>query len=214
LTFSQYSEQSAACNNAMVGAIAACMMGVGVAESDIFLLVIDADSRRNAAGKFDAAVASVGAAAPAPAKLTDVRSLRGLMGYAVSHVTSLASSSNYVIMEYTVYVNTKYSYDQITSQLTNNVNSGYFTQMLQSQAVLYGATTLLYATSYGILYTVPRDDDMGQNDDHKLSDGVVAGIVIGSVVGTGLLVGFIMYVRGAAASSSSGLANQGSQPEL
>lgn len=98
------------------------------------------------------------------------------------------------------------SADQLADELDEAVTSGEFTTLLQSNAAASGATGLVNATSDSIQIEVIAigdddiDDDNGggksSSDGDELSDGELAGIIIGSFFGFLLLVAllYLAYV--------------------
>lgn len=88
--------------------------------------------------------------------------------------------------------------------LTSAVNEGYFTTILQANAILYGANALqsattslvVFATSAPTASPVKSNSPSASPNSHKknkLSGGAIAGIVIGVVVFVALLIALIYY---------------------
>lgn len=94
-------------------------------------------------------------------------------------------------------------YDQLTSDLTTAVEDGSFTRTMNSVATSLGATVLATAEADGVINSVlivlePSDGDGGKKkkdeDDDGLTDGAIAGIVIGCVVILLLIAGGVWYI--------------------
>lgn len=92
-----------------------------------------------------------------------------------------------IVVSYRVVVETLLTSDDLIAQLTNAVNSGDFTSILQSTATANGATGLESASSDSI-----EVESTDSSSDDELSGGAVAGIVIGVVVGV-MLISFAFY---------------------
>jgi len=105
-------------------------------------------------------------------------SLRRLQGDAISST-------------YTVTLQSLYTAAQLSAQLENAITSGSFDNTLHTLAITNSATALTTVSSGEIIVTYPPSDN-GNNNSDKLSDGAIAGIVIGSVAGV-LIIGFLVY---------------------
>eukprot|EP01039_Chlorochromonas_danica_P007525 gene7525-8323_t len=87
-------------------------------------------------------------------------------------------------------------YKSLTSSLSKAVQDGTYNTYLSSDAQQSGSTTLTTATATQVTnypateQPVPDDDDSGSNG---LSDGALAGIIVGCVIGGLLVVGLIVY---------------------
>jgi hypothetical protein len=101
-----------------------------------------------------------------------------------------------------VVEDTQLPVEAFVEQLTNAVNSNQFTTILQAKAVELGVDALSDAISSSIQIT-PITPIVSSDDDNKLSGGAIAGIVIGSLFGAGLLFGIIYYFLVMKKSSSA-----------
>lgn len=90
---------------------------------------------------------------------------------------------------YTLQVATQLTQTALETQLESSVDTGVFTAMLQSNAAADGATGLETASSAAIVVT---DSDSG-GSDNDLSDGALAGIIIGCVAGVVLIAGAVYF---------------------
>ena len=109
---------------------------------------------------------------------------------------------------YTVTLQSLYTAEQLAAQLENSITSGAFDNTLHSLAVTNSATALTTVSSGEVTVTYPPSDN-GNNNSDKLSDGAIAGIVIGCVAGA-LIIGFLVYYFMCSAKHSL----LGSQPHL
>lgn len=114
-------------------------------------------------------------------------------------------SSNAITTTYTVTTQSVYSAQQLSSQLENAITAGLFDATLHTTASNNGATALTTATSGELLVTYPQPSG-GSSD--KLSDGAIAGIVIGCVAGVVLIFALAYYFMG------GGKAAMSSQPHV
>lgn len=114
---------------------------------------------------------------------------------AASVRTSLRSSLRTVLstsaisISYTVQVTTQLTEADLVGQLESSVDSGVFTEMLQTNAANNGATGLEDASSSSIEVTT----DNGGGGSSGLSDGAIAGIVIGAIAGVAIIGAIIYY---------------------
>ena len=113
----------------------------------------------------------------------------------IIHMIASATSSSSINLAYLVKSQSSgLSYTTLSNTLKDSVSSGYFNKQLKSSAG--GATELAACTSNSVdtQDTTPITDDDNNNDDNDngLSDGEIAGIVIG-VVAFCLLVGAAIY---------------------
>lgn len=121
-------------------------------------------------------------------------SVTGSSSNAVVKSRRLASSS-YITATYTVSVNTgTQSYDALTGQLQSAISKGQFNGYLQSMSAQTGATGFASATSDSV--STNNDLASDDSDDDSLSDGAIAGIVIGAVAFVALVaVGLWFFCR-------------------
>jgi hypothetical protein len=98
-------------------------------------------------------------------------------------------------IQYTVTVESVYTYDQMSTQLSISVSSGAFTDLMQAYAATNSATGLETATSDSVDISDNDDDNNGDNDNKDetlLKDGEIAGVVIG-VIAFFSIVGVLVY---------------------
>lgn len=104
-------------------------------------------------------------------------------------------------------------YTQYTTALTNAVASSAYTQSLQAASKAYGATVTSSASATGVTSSQASVQSVGNansnNSDDSLSDGAIAGIVIGSIVGMALIAGLMYYLIFVSMNYSKPLAAQG-----
>ena len=92
---------------------------------------------------------------------------------------------------YTITANSIYSTAQLLDELTTAVTSGAFTSNLNTNAAAAGPNDMAGTSSMGFVDTSSKDK--------KLSDGAIAGIVIGCFVFVALVApGFIRKLKSAA----------------
>lgn len=99
------------------------------------------------------------------------------------------------------------AYTTYSTLLSNAVTSDTFTTYLQSASVTYGSTNLANADATGVV-SVPDEVSYPGSDDDGLTDGQIAGIVIGTVFGFFIIVGLVYYFF---FSGSSNFANRSHQ---
>lgn len=120
--------------------------------------------------------------------------------YTARRLTS--STDDTINTEYTVNVhNADSSYKKLSGELSTNVENGDFTKYLQKNADDNGVSVLTTATSDSVTTENIRTND--DNDDNNLSDGAIAGIVIGSFFGFVIIVALLYYFIVAKKSTSS-----------
>jgi hypothetical protein len=85
------------------------------------------------------------------------------------------------------------SYDSVSSELINNVESGQFDNYLHSAAIAYGATGLISATSTSIA-TLNQTPAVATSTN-SLTVGVIVGIVLAGVCCVGLIVALEYFCR-------------------
>lgn len=125
-----------------------------------------------------------------------------------SDVTSDAVVCSYVVRS----TDPTQSYTTLSSQLSNAVSSGLFTNNLNTIAADSGATALVGCSSTSVS-SQPIDTSSSSSSSNKLSVGAVAGIVIGVVIGIGLFVSVMYYYkmyRERKASTSDNMSNASS----
>jgi hypothetical protein len=98
--------------------------------------------------------------------------------------------SSAIQFSYTVSTTTTLSQTDLETQLTTSVDNGNFNTLMQSYATTNGATGLTTATSDSVTVT-PYNS--GGGGDNGLSDGALAGIVIGCIAGAFILIGAVYY---------------------
>lgn len=100
------------------------------------------------------------------------------------------------------FTNANDAFAQVKQQLQEATSSGDFTSKLQSIAQELGVTILAtvvagdLTVSEPVIITIPVPPENTSNessDKDELNDGEIAGIVIGCVVFTGLVVGLLYY---------------------
>lgn len=108
-------------------------------------------------------------------------------------VESNSNVSSAILTSYVVRTsNASLTYTSLSAQLVNAVNSGTFNTILSTNAQASGATALEGCTSSPVV-TVPIDTSSSSGSSNTLSDGAIAGIVIGAVVGVGLIAAVVYY---------------------
>jgi len=122
-------------------------------------------------------------------------------------VKRVATSSSSTTLTYTVTANTPgVTFSTMSSDLTNNVESGQFNTNLNKNAATMNATALIGCSSAlpsttDSVSTTSSDD----SSDDKLSGGAIAGIVIAIVFVVVLVAfGFYYFFLGKSSSGGSG----------
>lgn len=125
------------------------------------------------------------------------RSLRssGMSLFTTSWTIKAATQLN-IPVDSTTYTDANALYAQLTQKLSDAVTSGSFTEQLQIVALLLEADALQVVSVDQVDSSPAAVNDFtpggsGSNDD--LSDGAIAGIVIGSVVGAALIAAALYY---------------------
>lgn len=92
--------------------------------------------------------------------------------------------------------------DELAAELEDAVTSGEFTMLMQSNAASMGATGLVNATTDSIRIEIIEIEDDDENnggnnkskdDEDKLTDGELAGVIIGSFFGFLLLLALFYF---------------------
>ncbi len=110
-----------------------------------------------------------------------------------------------IIIDYVVLVPSTKTVEELQAQLKAAVADGTFNTVLQATATDSGATDLEGATSETIETETIDLDDTGSSKE-SLSDGAIAGIVIGCFFGVALLAALIFFFachHGAASADSA-----------
>lgn len=112
------------------------------------------------------------------------------------------------------YTSGEQAYLQTTSQLDDAMDQGTFDSYLQNDAVVFAAPQMVKVISPGASYSTyvtgpANPTSSSTNDDSGLSANQVSGIVAGSVLGFGVLLGLLIGIKtclggGAGASSAGG----------
>jgi len=114
----------------------------------------------------------------------------------------LATSS--IILDYIVMISSTMTAEDLQSQLKTAVDNGKFNEYLQALALANGATDL-QSSSSNTIETVTIDDAAPSDADKaSLSDGAIAGIVIGCFFGVVLLAALIFFFACHRGASSAG----------
>mmetsp|Transcript_12131 Transcript_12131/g.20089 ORF Transcript_12131/g.20089 Transcript_12131/m.20089 type:complete len:185 (+) Transcript_12131:500-1054(+) len=106
----------------------------------------------------------------------------------------LASTSSGIATSYRVRVrNASLSYEGLSTELQESVDSGEFNQLLTANAEKNNATGLINATSSSVttVNLIPDSSGGGSSSSDALSAGEIAGIVIGVVFGTILIARWV-----------------------
>lgn len=107
-----------------------------------------------------------------------------------------------VVITYTVEVATTVPAEEIMKQLTDSVEDGTFTALLQQYAEESGATALTTASSDSVTSTETSDDD----ETAVLDTGAIIGIAVGGFVALVLIVGAVVMLCLRGKTSSVGVA--------
>lgn len=116
--------------------------------------------------------------------------------------------------------NTTLLYIQKTSLLNSAISSNQFTAQLQRVATQLGSDSLATAQAEGVANSAATVDNDLQypptnDEDDTLSDGAIAGIVIGSVVFAALVIALIYYfVNGRSATKVQKVYVQNNDEEI
>lgn len=125
-----------------------------------------------------------------PTSAATMISLTDFTSAAQRTTRALAVSS--VIIDYVVLVPSTKTVEALQAQLKAAVDDGTFNTILQATATETGATDLQGATSETIETETIDLEDNGSNKD-ALSDGAIAGIVIGCFFGVVLIAALIFF---------------------
>ncbi|RYG60414.1 hypothetical protein EON64_19305 [archaeon] len=137
-----------------------------------------------------------------------------LLGLRLQASSGLAIVDASVPLDSTGYTDANTFYTAASTSLSTSVTTGVFTTYLNTVSMVYGATDMLNADATDVEvsdYTV-EDEPQGGGDDDELSDGAVAGIVIGTIVGFAFVCAAVYYVLFffvTEGSSSVGVASAG-----
>lgn len=113
------------------------------------------------------------------------------------HLRALAAGDS-ILLTYRVVTNSKLTASQLFDQLSNKVNNGDFTIILQQFATGNTATYLLNAESDEVIEVEEVDNDS------RLSGGAIAAIIVGSIFGAALvLLALYLMIVGTGSSSDS-----------
>jgi hypothetical protein len=116
-----------------------------------------------------------------------------------------ASTSTSLSISYTITsTSSALTADSITSALVNSVDNGLFTDFLNTYAMMYGANGLAHADSTDVSSTGSTSSS-SSSSDNGLGDGIIAAIVIMTIVGVvgiGVLV-YLIRVRQQAAHAAT-----------
>lgn len=85
-------------------------------------------------------------------------------------------------------------YESLTNALKTAVESGSFTQTLQTVSVALGATTMASVNATGVTSSDPVIVYPAGSGDSGLSAGQIAGIVIGVVIGALIIIAIVGYL--------------------
>jgi len=97
-----------------------------------------------------------------------------------------------ILLADTAYATTDEMYAALTQKLSDAVASGEFTNRLRANAVTFSAPELLAANGTDVTSNDPGLPGPSSDSDDKLSDGAIAGIVIGCVAFV-VIVAFLIY---------------------
>jgi len=183
ISYSTYSTNVALYSSTLISAIAASMEGVATTAVTNFVATASTDEPH--AVHFTDTLSATLASASSASGATNLRRLQG---------------SNAITTTYTVTTESVYTASQLASQLENAITSGLFDEDLHTTATNNGATALTTATSGELLVTYPQSSG-GSSD--KLSDGAIAGIVIGCVAGVAIIIALAYYFCGGGKTAMS-----------
>ena len=134
---------------------------------------------------------------------TSAASMISFAGFTTKKHVQATSS---VIINYVVLVPSTKTVEELQAQLKAAVEDGTFNTVLQATATDTGATDLQGATSETIETETIDLDDTGDSNKKSLSDGAIAGIVIGCFFGVVLIAALIFFFachHGAASAGST-----------
>jgi len=138
-----------------------------------------------------------------PANVLNFKARAGPTSAATTTTRILSTSS--IILNYDVIVPSTETSEQLQDQLRNAVYDGTFNMYLQEEVEQSGATDLEGASS-DTISTRNINGNNGKSED-KLSDGAIAGIVIGCFFGLVLIAAliffFVCYHPGSATSTGA-----------
>ncbi len=117
-------------------------------------------------------------------------------------------SASSTILDYIVIISSTMTAEDLQSQLKTAVGNGKFNEYLQALALANGATDLQSSSSNTIETVTIDDASPSDSDKASLSDGAIAGIVIGCFFGVILLAALIFFFLCHRGASSAGEAHK------
>jgi len=104
-----------------------------------------------------------------------------------------AMAGKAIAATYSIITTTIYSQDQLYSELSNSVNTGTFTSVLNNYATSLGAPNLSGCTSNKVNY-YGEGDGSGGSGSLSLSIGAIIGIVVGVLGGITLITALVVWI--------------------